>query len=231
MAFVGIDETTRNLLREVRPMAMATLPAVLDKFYQTIAKFPDVQRMFPRPVAHAKAAQLAHWDMILSARFDADYVRSVTRIGETHHRLGLEPRWYIGGYKQLISGLIAAIETGVTARFAGKALFEKKAAMINAVVSAAMLDMDFATSVYLDAGKREKRETLERLAGQFEQTIAQIVGRVGTTSQTQCRSRHLEIHRRPDPNPVRLRRIGLRASVGKRAVGGGRRGGNERFGL
>ena len=82
MAFVGIDETTRNLLREVRPMAMATLPAVLDKFYQTIAKFPDVQRMFPRPeiVAHAKAAQLAHWDMILSARFDADYVRTVSAL-------------------------------------------------------------------------------------------------------------------------------------------------------
>jgi hypothetical protein len=167
------------------------LPAVLDKFYQTIAKFPDVQRMFPRPeiVAHAKAAQLAHWD---------DPVRPLRRrlcpLRHAHRRNPSpsrpEPRWYIGGYKQLISGLIAAIETGVTARFAGKALFEKKAAMINAVVSAAMLDMDFATSVYLDAGKREKRETLERLAGQFEQTIAQIVGRVGTTSQTQCRSRH-----------------------------------------
>lgn len=186
MAFIGIDDTTRTLLREVRPMAIAALPSILDKFYRTIAKFPDVQRMFPRPeiVTHAKAAQLAHWDMILSARFDADYVRSVTRIGETHHRLGLEPGWYIGGYKQLISGLVAAIETGITARFAGKGLFEKKAAIIDAVVGAALLDMDFATSVYLDAGKREKRETLERLAGQFEQTIAQIVARVGTTSQT-----------------------------------------------
>lgn len=185
MAFIGIDDTTRTLLRDVRPMAMAALPAILDRFYQTIAQFPDVQKMFPRPeiVAHAKAAQLAHWDMILSARFDADYVRSVTRIGETHHRLGLEPRWYIGGYKQLISGLIATIETGITARFASKSLFAKKAAIIDAVVGAALLDMDFATSIYLDAGKREKRETLERLAGQFEQTIAQIVARVGTTSE------------------------------------------------
>lgn len=186
MAFIGIDDKARAALRDIRPLAMAALPAILDKFYRTIAKFPDVQKMFQRPeiVAHAKAAQLAHWDMILSARFDADYVRSVTRIGETHHRLGLEPRWYIGGYKQLISGVIAAIETGVTARFGGRALLEKKAAIIDAVVGAAMLDMDFAVSVYLDAGKREKRDVLERLAGQFEQTIAQIVARVGTTSQS-----------------------------------------------
>ncbi|OJU16642.1 MAG: chemotaxis protein, partial [Afipia sp. 62-7] len=53
---------------------------------------------------------------------------------------------------------------------------------IDAVVGAAMLDMDFAISVYLDAGKREKRETLDRLAAQFEQTIAHIVERVGATS-------------------------------------------------
>ncbi|HEX7791283.1 MAG TPA: globin-coupled sensor protein, partial [Afipia sp.] len=185
IAFNGINDASRAALRDIRPMVMAALPAILEEFYQTIAKFPDVQRMFPRPeiVAHAKAAQLAHWDMILSAKFDDDYVRSVTRIGETHHRLGLEPRWYIGGYKRIVSGLIGHIETGLTARIAGPALFRKKAVIMDAIVSAAMLDMDFAISVYLDAGKREKRETLERLAGQFEQTISQIVQRIGTTSE------------------------------------------------
>lgn len=186
IAFNGINDASRAALREIRPIAMAALPAILEEFYRTIAKFPDVQRMFPRPeiIAHAKAAQLAHWDMILSGKFDEDYVRSVTRIGETHHRLGLEPRWYIGGYKRIVSGLIRAIETGITARFASRALFEKKATIMDAIVGAAMLDMDFAISVYLDAGKREKRDALNQLAGQFEQTIAHIVQRVGATSQS-----------------------------------------------
>jgi methyl-accepting chemotaxis protein len=185
IAFNGIDEASRAALRDIRPMAMAALPGILDAFYQTIAKFPDVQRLFPRPeiVAHAKAAQIAHWDTILTAKFDEDYVRSVTRIGETHHRLGLEPRWYIGGYNQILGGLIATIETGITARFATRALFERKATIINAVVSAALLDMDFAISIYLDAGKREKQDMLERLASRFDQTITRIVQRVGETSE------------------------------------------------
>lgn len=185
LAFNGITDESRATLREIRPVVMAALPAILDNFYQTIATFPDVGKMFPRPeiVAHAKAAQLAHWDTILSGKFDDDYVHSVTRIGEAHHRLGLEPRWYIGGYKRIISGLVHHVETSVTSRFAGRALFEKKAVIIDAVISAAMLDMDFAISVYLDAGKREKREALDRLAGQFEQTIAQLVQRVGSTSE------------------------------------------------
>lgn len=185
LAFSGIDDRTRAILTEIRPSIVAALPGILDDFYKSITAVPEIGALFPTAtiIAHAKAAQIAHWDVILAAKFDKDYVQSVTRIGETHHRLGLEPRWYIAGYKRIISGLIAHIETTVAARFGGKAQTARKAAMIDAVVSAAMLDMDFAISVYLDAGKREKREALERLATQFEQTIAQIVGRVGTMAE------------------------------------------------
>jgi hypothetical protein len=33
----------------------------------------------------------------------------VTKIGEVHNKLGLEPRWYIGGYNTLVSGMLSAI--------------------------------------------------------------------------------------------------------------------------
>jgi methyl-accepting chemotaxis protein len=184
LTFNKIDGTSRALLRELRPVVMKALPGVLDEFYAAILEYPEIRKFFPNPsiANHAKAAQLAHWDVILSAKFDQQYVQSVTRIGETHHRLGLEPRWYIGGYNRIVSGIIRHIETSMTARFPSKSMYEKKAAMINAFVSAAMLDMDFAISVYLDAGKREKKETLGKLAARFEQTVAQIVQRVATMS-------------------------------------------------
>ena len=56
--------------------------------------------MFPNEavVRHAKQAQIDHWAMIAVADFDDTYLQSVTRIGQTHNRLGLEPRWYIAGY-------------------------------------------------------------------------------------------------------------------------------------
>lgn len=36
-----------------------------------------------------------------------------------------------------------------------------------AVIKAAMLDMDFAIAVYIEAGRRDRGETLEKLAGNF----------------------------------------------------------------
>ena len=63
---------------------------------------------------HAKKMQLQHWAIIMEGRFDETYEASVTKIGEVHNKLGLEPRWYIGGYNALVSGLVNAIAQRMT---------------------------------------------------------------------------------------------------------------------
>jgi len=97
--FIGIDQTTRASLRELQPLIAGALPAILDQFYAHVAKHPDVAKLFPSEalIRHAKEAQIKHWMMIAAASFDSHYVQSVTRIGQAHNRLGLEPRWYIAG--------------------------------------------------------------------------------------------------------------------------------------
>jgi hypothetical protein len=95
LAFIRLDEATREALRELRPLVMKALPAVLDEFYVHIAKFPEAARVFSNEaqMGQARQAQLRHWGTILEGTFDDTYVRAVTKIGETHNRIGLEPRW------------------------------------------------------------------------------------------------------------------------------------------
>ena len=40
---------------------------------------------------------------------DADYLAERRRIGETHDRIGLEPRWYLGAYALYLSLLVPVI--------------------------------------------------------------------------------------------------------------------------
>ena len=159
LAFIGMDETKCATLREMRPLIAKILPEVLDGFYRLVASTSEVGKMFSDPahMRHAKEMQLKHWDAIASAEFGEAYAASVTRIGETHNRLGLEPRWYIGGYSFIVAAVMTALEQrgGI---IAGK---KKKAAMMDAFLTAAMLDMDLAISVYIEAGRREK-EALTR---------------------------------------------------------------------
>ncbi|MCA1298226.1 globin-coupled sensor protein [Stappia indica] len=176
-AFFGLSEDAALQLRSIKPLIMRALPGVLDSFYDHVSAFPETDAFFRNRahMDHAKAMQIRHWDLITDGRFDADYVTSVTRVGETHNRLGLEPRWYIGGYNYLVAGLQAAI----LQRFSGGGVWrrssEKAAALNRAILAAALLDMDLAISVYIDAGRRDRRETLDGLAEQFEGAVGTIV--------------------------------------------------------
>lgn len=183
--FIGMDHATRQALRELQPLIADALPKILDQFYSHITKYPQIARLFSSEAAiqHAKEAQLRHWAMIAAASFDETYVQSVTRIGRTHNRLGLEPRWYIAGYSMIVTGLLREIEMKVAEGWFGRrALRERKAVLQNAMTRAAMLDMDFAISVYLDAAREEQQAAMRKLADDFESAVGEIIETVSSAS-------------------------------------------------
>ncbi|MBK5960696.1 chemotaxis protein [Rhodoplanes elegans] len=183
LQFADIDDETRSLLREMRPLVEKHLPGILDRFYTQIDRFPDASGMFASDARkrHAKQKQLEHWATIVKGDFSDDYVRSVKRIGETHNKLGLEPRWYIGGYSYVMVRLVAMIETEFKDGWLGSNA-ERRTKLIGALVKAAMIDMDFAISVYIEAGARDKRESLNRVASDFQASVGGIVETVSSAS-------------------------------------------------
>ncbi|RAI44083.1 globin-coupled sensor protein [Rhodoplanes roseus] len=183
LKFAEIDEETRTLLREMRPLIEKHLPGILDQFYSQIDRFPDAERMFTSEARkrHAKQKQLEHWATIAKGEFSDEYVRSVKRIGETHNKLGLEPRWYIGGYSYVMVRLVAMIEEQFRDGWLGSSK-ARRIELIGALVKAAMIDMDFAISVYIEAGERDKREAMDRIAGDFQTSVGGIVDTVSSAS-------------------------------------------------
>ena len=175
LQFLKIDQQTREMLAEIRPLLEPELPAILDAFYRHISGYGEVQGKFSSGamVDNAKNAQLRHWSNILTGRFDESYVASVRRIGLTHHRIGLEPRWYIAGYSMILAELMAVLAGKFTSRF-GAGDIEKRADAMRAVTRAAMLDMDFAITIYLEEGEAEKQQTLGDVASRLETSIGRI---------------------------------------------------------
>jgi len=161
LQFVGLDE---GALRHVRPAVEKALAPALDSFYRRIKADPELRRFF-RDEAHierARTAQHSHWSLIARGELGGDYVRNVRRIGEAHARIGLEPRWYIGGYALVLEQLIAAaVEASWPKGFGvSREGRDKLSAGLGAVVKAALIDMELAIGVYLDA-KDSERERVE----------------------------------------------------------------------
>ena len=158
LSFIGLDEQARIALRATAPFLEQHLPAALDAFYEQVRTFPETRRFFADDiqVARARQSQLEHWRLLAEAVFDQTYVDAARRIGETHARIGLDPRWYISGYSMVVEHLVRRAGEQ-EARGAGP-----KAA-IDAVIKAVTLDMELVVSVYLEAAD-QAREAAEESA-------------------------------------------------------------------
>jgi methyl-accepting chemotaxis protein len=174
--FIGLDKDAKAALEGMGKLIETSIGGALDAFYDQVRRTPAVHSFFKdeKHLQGAKGRQSNHWDLIASGRFDAQYVAGVTAVGNAHARLGLEPRWYIGGYALILEQLVHAIlRNRVKTSFFGRNNCDQVATELSAVIKAAMLDMDYAISVYLDALQAERdRAEQKRLAVEATQQAA-----------------------------------------------------------
>lgn len=168
LSFVGIDDQTSATLREIQPTIEASIGPALDLFYSVVRATPSLRTYFSSD-SHMDAArqrQIAHWQRIASGRFDEDYHNAVRSIGQIHAQIGLEPRWYIGGYSLILESLITEISAAATSKNLGFSRRLPRSGDVSrnicALVKAALLDMEMSVSIYLENIEEERaREHLE----------------------------------------------------------------------
>ena len=152
---LDIDERVSSVLRNLWPKIEPELGGILDRFYKRLHAIPYMASILGSEsnIPRLIAAQKSHWKALFSAQFDQDFMNRVTKIGEAHFRIGLEPRLYMGGYASILDELHA-----VAARHCrrDRSKFETYR---SAITRAVFLDMTLAVSVYsrVEAEAKERR--------------------------------------------------------------------------
>jgi len=187
LEFLGLDGGA-EALRHIRPALEKALGPALDAFYDRVRAEPELRRFF-RDDAHigrAQSAQQSHWSLIARGDYQTGYAENVRRIGEAHARIGLEPRWYVAGYALILEQLLAASVQAHWPRGLGVSREgrDKLSAALGAMIKAALLDMELAIGVYLEAkdAERERVEAEKRAAearqAQAMTALAQAIDRL-----------------------------------------------------
>lgn len=168
IGFIKFEQREKDALLSAKPIIDEALDGVLSEFYTQVSAYETTSSFFKNEthMDGAKNAQIKHWKTITSANFDGNYVDAVTRIGLAHARIGLEPRWHIGGYALLTSGLVDAIIANECSGFFNRKISANLPGKITSVIKASMLDIDYAISVYLEKLADEKRAAEELQAKQ-----------------------------------------------------------------
>jgi len=168
LAFMGIGDEDKAVLRGLSSVVSDAVGPALDLFYRKVRTTPQTRHFFAddQHADMASSRQRKHWDTILRAEYAASYSAAVKTIGSVHARIGLEPRWYIGGYALVAEQLVAAVirdrfpkgRTGLFGRGADAGLPERVAKELGVLVKAVMLDVELAVSVYLDRLDEQRRQ-------------------------------------------------------------------------
>jgi methyl-accepting chemotaxis protein len=176
ISFMQIDKNVRALLRDFRPVLDRNLSAILDKFYAHVLTVPQLAEMFvsDERVRHAREGQSSHWKRLFSGEFGTEYFDSIQRIGRVHNRLGLEPRWYIGGYAAATTELHRLAIEHCMSGWRRDGAAKKAVALVQAIDKAVMLDMELAISVYLEEQSNDFHKRLEALSDQFQASITGV---------------------------------------------------------
>ncbi|MBB3997680.1 protoglobin domain-containing protein [Aureimonas pseudogalii] len=173
LAFLQIDADELSALARHRPLVEGAVERGLTTFYAHMLKTPAVSRFFDDPTRldAARGAQGRHWQRIASGAIDEAYIEEVERVGRTHARIGLEPRWYMGGYALILEEIVKTVLPALLGRSVlGRRRLDETAETLGLLVKLAILDMDYGVSTYFAALQTEKaRLEAERTAVATEQ--------------------------------------------------------------
>ena len=183
--FIGLTPASLEAIRSVQPIIEKHVETALSQFYEKIATVPDVSRHFSgaQQVDHAKSRQAKHWTAIASGKLDGAYFDSANVVGNVHARIGLEPRWYIGGYGLIAETLLHGVlhdyledkfvrsRFGMKQHFSGKEILaevEVVSRIAAAILKAVLIDVDIAVSTYFEKTNAETSD----LNGQIRHVVA-----------------------------------------------------------
>ncbi|WP_193175930.1 globin-coupled sensor protein [Oricola nitratireducens] len=171
LKFLGLDSDSMRLIRNRKKLIEDSLEKGLDRFYEVVAKTPRAAAFFSSKgqMKGAKQAQIRHWATICAGVYDEDYVSRVRAIGSVHARIGLDPRWYIGGYALISEQIVTEV---LNSSWPKAGLFSKEqhsasdvAKLLSAVLKSILLDMDLSISVHIEeAEAARKRVEMESMA-------------------------------------------------------------------
>jgi methyl-accepting chemotaxis protein len=179
LRFLEITTETSALLQEAWVSIERALPTVLEGFYGHVTREPQLAQRLGQQIPRLKRAQESHWARLFRGRFDEEYIQGVRTIGLVHNKIGLEPRWYIGGYSFVLSRLMTLLQEKYRWSPA------KGSKVCAAVIAAVMLDMDFAISVYQEAMVAERQvrqDKTEAAIGAFDAAMNKALETVGSAT-------------------------------------------------
>lgn len=155
-SFLQITKEDVTALRGLAPLLERNAERIVEEFYTHLGRFPELTEMLGLADMARLKEVFHHYLLSLSeGKFDRGYFRHRLAIGESHVRVGLDPRWFLGAF-----GFFLTTLTSVVCAEQGQHPAEGAASIV-ALQKAIILDVNIALETYYGAIRKEEIERTE----------------------------------------------------------------------
>ncbi|SCA56406.1 putative Methyl-accepting chemotaxis protein [Candidatus Terasakiella magnetica] len=152
LEFLRIDSQAKKSMQGFFNQIEGELPSIVNEFYDHLEGFEETKVILKshKPREELSKTQISHWESMFSGKYDDEYLNRARQIGRVHDVIGLEPRWYLGGYFLFLEKLIGSFlkKNGVKSA--------KVSDQIGAMLRSVCLDIDLAMMTYIESGELRK---------------------------------------------------------------------------
>nr|WP_318540903.1 globin-coupled sensor protein [Terribacillus saccharophilus] len=113
---IHLTEDDLRVLTGLQPLVCAEIESIVSRFYQNITNQDNLLDIIESnsSVERLKQTLKRHIQEMFDGKVDADYVEKRKRIALIHAKIGLEPKWYMGAFQDLLQQMLSIFEQHLT---------------------------------------------------------------------------------------------------------------------
>lgn len=157
---------------EIDGVIEARVDELMDMMYEHFLSFDETRSYFvdASTLNRARSAQRQYFLRLTKGNYDEKYVSERLAIGSTHHRIDLDPKWYLGAYNRALLFILPQVVNRL------KADRNKLSQTLLAFLKLMFFDMSLAIESYISAKEaaiRKHRDVIREL--ETEQRVTKSI--------------------------------------------------------
>ena len=139
----GVEEA--DALSTLSGFTEANVDQIIEELYDHMLTFSELREFFPddATIARVKAMQREYFLGLTGGDYGPAYIERRRAIGETHYRIGLTPKWYLGAYCFYLTSLRRRLNEEPNQTL------ERVNTQLSALEKVMFLDMGLAIDAYM----------------------------------------------------------------------------------
>ncbi|OMP66128.1 globin-coupled sensor protein [Domibacillus epiphyticus] len=172
---IGLTERDLAIVRSMKPLIDQELNNMIELFYSSITKQPGLLNIIEAnsSIDRLKKTLRRHIEELFNGKVNDEFLQKRYRIAHVHVRIGLETKWYMSAFQNLLNSMTAIISAQ---SWDG----EKKIEAIQAITKLLNLEQQIVLEAYELENERirqeefEKKEKLTQRVYNISQELASI---------------------------------------------------------